>query len=347
LIAAVLASACGRGGEEQAEEVRPVRVMTIESHAAGNSIALTGRLQAQTEVNESFRIDGRLVERKVDVGDRVRSGQVLARLDPMNEESNLQSARAQLGAAEARALEARFNFTRMRDLVADHAVSRALFEQAEAMSKVTQSQVASARALVDIAQNRLSYTNLAADAAGVVTARGAEPGEVVNAGRMIVQIAREGAVDAVFDVPARIKDIAPANPEITVAVTSDPNVTARGKVREVSPRADPVTGTFAIRVQLDNPPPAMRLGSTVTGYMALGAAPAIEIPASALIRPGGKPAVWVVDTKSGTVSLRQIALAGFDQERVQVSQGLEAGDVIVTAGAQVLRSGQKVRWGHL
>src|SRR5262249_33266640 len=149
--------------------------------------------------------------------------------------------------------------------VADHAVSRALFEQAEAMSKVTQSQVESARALVDLAQNRLSYTNLVADTPGVVTARGAEPGEVVNAGRMIVQIAREGAVDAVFDVPARIKNTGPANPEVTVALTSDPKVTAHGRVREVSPRADPVTGTFAIRVQLTDPPPAMRLGSTVTG----------------------------------------------------------------------------------
>lgn len=338
--------ACGRGGNEQVEEVRPVRVMTIERHAAGSAIALTGRLQAQAEVNESFRIDGRLTERKVDVGDHVRSGQVLARLDPMNEESNLQSARAQLSSAEARALEARFNFTRMRDLVSDHAVSQALFEQAKAMSTVTQAQVESARALVNIAQNRLNYTNLAADAAGVVTARGAEPGEVVNAGRMIVQIAREGAVDAVFDVPARIKNMGSANPEITVALTSNPNLTAHGRVREVSPRADPVTGTFAIRVQLIDPPAAMRLGSTVTGQVAMGETPTIEIPASALIRPGGKTAVWIVDTKSGMVFAREIVLAGFDQERVQVSQGLEAGDVIVTAGAQVLRSGQKVRWGQ-
>lgn len=346
LIGAVLASACGRGGEEQAAEVRPVRTMTIGGNAAGSRIALTGRLQAQTEVNESFRIDGRLIERKVDVGDRVRPGQVLARLDPMNEESNLQSARAQLGAAEARALEARFNFTRMRDLVADHAVSRALFEQADAMAKVTKSQVESARALVDIAQNRLSYTNLVSDTAGLVTATGATPGEVLNAGRMVLQVAREGLVDAVFDVPARIMNITPGRPEVTVVLTSDPNITATGRVREVSPRADPVTGTFAIRVQLVNPPPAMRLGSTVTGYVGLGATPGIEIPASALIRPGGKPAVWIVDTTSGTVSVRQVGLAGFDQDRVQVSQGLEAGDVIVTGGAQVLRPGQKVRWGH-
>ena len=345
LAAALVPVACGRDGEERGEEVRPVRVMTITQELAGNTITLTGTLQAQTEVNESFRIDGRLIERPVDVGERVKPGQLLARLDSMNEESNLQSARSQLGAAEAQAVEARFNYTRMRELVAEHAVSRASYEQAAAMFKVSQAQVASARALADIAQNRLSYTNLAADTAGVVTATGATSGEVVNAGRMIVQIAREGAVDAVFDVPARIKNMAPKNPQVTVALVSDPNVTAMGRVREVSPRADPVTGTFAVRVQLINPPAAMHLGSTVSGRMTLATSTAIEIPSAALIRPGGKPAVWLVDTKAGTVSVRHVTLAAFEAERVQVSQGLEPGDVIVTAGVQALRPGQKVRWG--
>ena len=346
LTAAALLAGCGRGGEEQSEEIRPVHVMTIEQSAAGGVLTLTGTLQAQSEVNESFRIDGRLIERSVDVGDRVRPGQILARLDRMNEESNLESARAQLGSAEARDVEARFNFARMRDLVAEHAVSRASFEQAQAMYKVTRSQVESARALADIAQNRLNYTNLVADTSGVVTARGPEPGEVVSAGRMIVQIAREGAIDAVFDVPARIKNMAPSNPQITVALTSDSSVVAKGKVREVSPRADPVTGTFSVRVQLINPPPAMRLGSTVTGHMTLSTASAIEIPSSALIRPGSKPAVWLVDTKSQSVSVRDVELGAFEAGQVEVTRGLEAGDVIVTAGVQALRPGQKVRWGH-
>jgi RND family efflux transporter MFP subunit len=341
---ALLLTACGRGGEESQEEIRPVRTMTIEQQVAGGSVSLTGTLQAQAEVNESFRIDGRLIDRAVDIGDRVKPGQLLARLDPMNEQSALQSARAQLGAAEAQALEARSSYLRMRELVAENAVSRASFEQAEAMSKVTQSQVDSARSLVEIAQNRLSYTNLIADAAGVVTARGPEAGEVVPAGRMIVQVAREGAVDAVFDVPARIKNMAPQNPNIVVALAGDPNVTAVGKVREVSPRADPVTGTFAVRVRLINPPALMRLGSTVTGHMQIASAPAVEVPSNALIRPGGKPAVWLVDTKSGTVSVRYVELQGYDADRVQISQGLASGDVIVTAGVQALRPGQKVRW---
>ncbi len=118
-------------------------------------MSLTGRVQAQSEVNQSFRIDGRLIERNVDIGDRVRPGQLLARLDQMNEDSSLQSARAQLAAAQAQGIEARNTFNRMRDLLAENAVSRASFEQAEAMLKVTQSQVNSAQSLVDIAQNRL------------------------------------------------------------------------------------------------------------------------------------------------------------------------------------------------
>jgi RND family efflux transporter MFP subunit len=262
----------------------------------------------------------------------------------MNEESSLQSARAQLAAAQAQGVEARNTFNRMRDLLAEIAVSRASFEQSEALLKITQSQVESAQSVVTIAQNRLSYTRLVSDVAGVVTTRGPEPGEVVAAGRMIVQVAREGALDAVFDVPAQVKDSAPANPEIQVALTNDPKVTVVGRVREVSPRADPVTATFSVRVRLVNPPAAMRLGSTVTGRMKLDSVAAIDIPAAALVRPGAQAAVWVVDPKTGTVSARNVEVRAYDATRVQVSQGLTPGDVIVTAGAQTLRPGQKVRW---
>jgi RND family efflux transporter MFP subunit len=339
----VLLSACQRAAEAPAPEIRPVRVTTIESRATGGVVAITGTVQAQTEINQSFRIDGRLIERMVDVGDNVKPGQLIARLDPQNEESNLQAARAQLAAARAQAVQAQSNFVRMRDLVVEDAVSRASFEQAEALQQTAAAQVEAAQSQVNLAQNRLSYTRLFADVAGVVTARGPEPGEVVGAGRMVVQVAREGTRDAVFDVPAQVKDSAPKNPDITVALSSDPAVTAAGRVREVSPRADPVTGTFAVRVRLVSPPPAMRLGSTVTGRMKLDAAAGIGIPATALVRTGGKSAVWVVDPKASTVSLRDITVGASDATTVQVASGLNAGDVVVTAGVQALRPGQKVR----
>jgi RND family efflux transporter MFP subunit len=338
-----LVSACRSGDEAPASEVRPVRAVTIESRAIGDTIALTGRVQAQTEINESFRVGGRLIERNVEIGDTVRPGQLLARLDPQNEESSLQAARAGLVAAQAQLVEARNNHTRMRDLVAENAVSRAAFDQAVAMLQTAESQVNSARANVNLAENRLSYTRLQATTAGVVTARGAEPGEVVGAGSMVVQVAREGARDAVFDVPAQVKDSASRKTGIVVALVDDPKVTATGAVREVSPRADPVTGTFAVRVQLNDPPAMMRLGSTVTGRIKLDSVPAIQIPASALMRADGSVAVWVYDPAAGTVAARNITVAGSNEATAQVASGLNPGDIVVTAGVQALRPGQKVR----
>ncbi len=343
LAALALLAACQRPVDTPVPEIRPVRALTIETRAAGSTVSITGTVQAQNEINQSFRIDGRLIERTVEVGDRVRKGQLIARLDPQNEESNLQSVQAQLSAAQARRVEAQSNFERMSDLVAEAAVSRAQFEQAEALRKTAQSQVEAAQSQLQLARNRLSYTRLASTVDGVVTARGPEPGEVVSAGRMIVQVAREGARDAVFDVAAQAKDNLPKNPDITVALSDDPAVTAVARVREVSPRADPVTGTFAVRVRLVNPPAAMRLGSTVTGRVKLDAAPGISIPSSALVRSDGKTAVWVFDKATGTVSLRNIEVGSADATSVRIAAGLKPGEVVVTAGVQALRPGQKVR----
>lgn len=352
---------CKKAADPVAPEVRPVRAKTIDTSAVDGVVVLTGTVQAQTEINQSFRIDGRLIERAVDVGDNVKPGQLIARLDPQNEESALQSARAQLAGANAQLVEARANFNRMADLVVENAVSRAQYDQAKALLQSAEAQVLSVQGQVDLAQNRLSYTRLFADVAGVVTARGPEPGEVVSAGRMIVQVAREGARDAVFDVPAQIKDAAPLDPsnsvslgregkpnaassrDLSIALAMNPKITATGKVREVAPRADPVTGTFAVRVRLIDPPAAMRLGSTVTGRMRLEAPPGVSLPSSALVRADGKTAVWIVDPKAGTVSLRNIAVGAGDAATVQVTSGLNAGDVVVTAGVQALRPGQKVR----
>jgi RND family efflux transporter MFP subunit len=338
-----LVAACKRAEEPPPPEVRPVRVISVEQRAAGDVVSLTGTVQAQTEVNFSFRIDGRMIDRSVNVGDVVKPGQVLARLDPSNEDASLASARAQLAAARAQAVEQRNNYNRQKELLAQRFISQAAFDQITANLQSAESQVKSAQSQVDLASNRASYTRLVADAGGAVTKIGAEPGEVVPAGRMVVQIARAGGRDAVFNVPAQIKDTAPKNPEITVALTTDAKVSAKGRVREVSPRADPVTGTFQVRVGLIDPPAGLRLGSTVTGRMRIDTASSIEIPGSALVRQGAQSAVWIVDPKTQTVSPRPIDVASHDADRVVVAGGLEPGDVVVTAGVQALHSGQKVR----
>src|SRR5262245_57844986 len=335
--------ACRPAVEPPAPEIRPVRVMTVEKRAGGETVSLTGNVQAQTEVNLSFRIDGRMIKRNVDVGATVKPGQVIATLNADNEENALQSARAGLAAARAQLVEARNNYERYKTLFAQRFVAEAEFDRHAAILKTAQSAVDSAQAQVNIGQNRLGYAQLIADAGGTVTKVGAEPGEVVQAGRMIVQIAREGGRDAVFDVSPQIKNRVPPNPEITVFVTADPKLTAQGRVREVSPRADPATGTFRVRVGLTNPPAAMRLGTTVTGRMQLGSAQGIEIPPSAVIRSDRQSAVWIVDPKTGTVSTRNIEVASQDSARVAVLSGLSPGDVVVTAGVQALRPGQSVR----
>jgi RND family efflux transporter MFP subunit len=343
LAALALLPACRRAEEPPPPDVRPVRVVSVEQRAAGDVVSLTGTVQAQTEINFSFRIDGRMISRNANVGDTVKPGQTLATLDASNENSSLQSARAQLAAARGQLTEQRNNYNRQKDLLAQRFISQAAFDQHTANLQSAESAVQSAQAQVDLAANRVSYTRLVADAGGTVTKVGAEPGEVVPAGRMVVQVARAGGRDAVFNVPAQIKDSAPKNPEITVALSTDRNVSAKGRVREVSPRADPVTGTFQVRIGLIDPPTGLRLGSTVIGSMRTDTAAAIEVPGSALVRQGAQSAVWVVDPKTETVSLRTIDVASHDAARVVVAGGLASGDVVVTAGVQALHPGQKVR----
>jgi RND family efflux transporter MFP subunit len=343
LIAALALAGCRQAAEAPKEEIRPVRVVTIDRVNSGDSVQLTGTVQAETEVNLSFRIDGRMIERVVDVGDAVAAGAVVARLDPSNEESALQGARAVMAGARAQLVEQRNSFQRQKDLLAQNFISKAAFDLAAANLQSAESAAQSAQSQVELAQNRLAYTRLIADAPGIVTATGAEPGEVVPAGRMVIQLARKGGRDAVFDVPAQLKDSAPRNPEITIVLNTDPRVIAKGRVREVSPRADPRTGTFQVRVGLISPPESMRLGSIVSGRMRLDERSSMQVPAAAIVRAQQQPAVWVVDPKTQTVALRNIDVERFDGDRVVVKSGLAAGDVVVAAGAQALRPGQRVR----
>jgi RND family efflux transporter MFP subunit len=336
-------AACDRGEEPVAEPIRPVRVVTVEEREAGETVSLTGQVYAQDEVNLSFRIGGRMIERTVNVGDQVEAGQVIARLDPESARNAVQTARANLTAAMAQMTRARNDYDRQATLLRQGWTTRARYDGALEALQAAEAQVDSAQAQLNIAQDQLGYTELVADGPGTVTARGAEPGEVVAAGRMIVQLAREGGRDAVFDVPAQVIQNAPSDPLITVALASNPNVRTTGRVREVAPQADPVTRTFAIRIGLHSPPEAMRLGSTVVGSMQLGGVGAIEIPASALTQANRQPAVWIVDRETNTVALRNIDLERFDLARAIVAQGLETDDIVVTAGVQALRPGQKVR----
>ena len=340
---AVLVSACTRENEEPVTEIRPVRTIVVEEHKAEREVRLAGTVESQIQVDLAFRIGGRLVERLVNVGDTVKAGQAIARLDPSDEENNLLAAEASFIAANGQLSEARLNYDRQRQLFNRQVVARAAVDRAEQVLTSAQAATDAAQAHVGIARRRLDDTQLLADAPGVVTVIGAEPGEVTAAGRMIVQLARDDGKDAVFNVPAAVMASSPPDPEVVVTLSSPPGVSAQGRVREVSPRADPVTGTFRVRVGLIDPPAEMRLGSTVTGRATFGGVAGIEIPASALTRTSGEPAVWVVDPAKNTVSLRTVEIVDFSPTSVIVSSGLAAGEIVVTAGVQALRPGQEVR----
>ena len=336
-------ASCKPDTKVEAPEIRPVRTVTAAKGKAGETVVLTGHVQAEDEPAFAFRIAGRMIERPVNVGDRVEAGQVLAKLDPENELNELRSAESTLAAAQGQLTYARGDFDRQRQLLANGHTPRARFDQSQNALQSAQSQVDNAEAQLRIARDRVSWTTLEADAPGTVTARGAEPGEVVQAGQMIVRLARQGGRDAVFDVPAQLLRSAPSESEITVRLTDDPSVTATGRVREIAPQADPVTRTFEVKVGLSDPPQAMRLGATVTGSVKLESEPVISIPASALTELNRQPAVWIVDPKNLTVSMRNVELLRHDPGTVVIAQGLDTGDIVVTAGIQALHPGQKVR----
>jgi RND family efflux transporter MFP subunit len=341
--AAVLLAACQREQEAADPGSRPVRITTIERSKAGLQLSFTGRVEAEDEVTSAFRIPGRLLENNGKLGDRVQPGQVLARLESQNELNALRQAQAGLAAAQGQYTQARNHFGRQETLLAQGWTTRANFDVATQALQTAQSQVDAAEAQLKSAHDLVSFTELKADAAGIITATGPSAGEVVQAGQMIARLARKDGRDAVFDIPSQLLQSAPSDPQITVSLTNDPTVTAQGRVREVAAQANAVTRTFEVKVGLTDPPPAMRLGATVTGRLETDAVPIIEIPATALTRSNQQPAVWIVDPSNLTVSIRNVEILRFDQAQVVVSQGLDTGEIVVTAGVQALHPGQKVR----
>ncbi len=341
--AVLLLSACQEEVATVAADPRPVRAITVERKPAGETVVLTGRVESQDEAALGFRIGGRMIERTVNVGDKVAPGQVLARLDPQNETNAVRLAEAAVSAARGNVTTTRDAFTRQQTLRTRGLNTRTDYDNARQAQVNAQAQLDDAQARLRIARDQLAFTVLEADTPGSITARGAEPGEVVQAGQMVVRVARQGGRDAVFDVPANVLRAAPGQPRITIRLSDDAEVVAEGIVREVAPQADPRTGTFPVRVTLVDPPEAMRLGSVVIGRMESDSEPVISVPATALTKAEGEAAVWVVDPADNTVSLRNVEVLRHSPDAVVIAKGLEAGDVVVTAGVHALHPGQAVR----
>src|SRR5262245_19822749 len=232
LILATALTACKEKQEAGEPAPRPVRTVTLEKSEAGVPVVLNGHIEALDEAALGFRLSGRMIERKVRVGDRVEAGQVLARLEALNEMNALRAAKADFAAAQAKLVQVSNHFERQETLLAQGWTTRANYDQAKRELRTAEAQVEASEAQVKTAHDQVDFTELKADAEGVVTATGAEPGEVIQAGQMIVRLARKGGRDAVFDVPAQLLRTAPSDPVIKVQLANDISVTAVGHVRD-------------------------------------------------------------------------------------------------------------------
>jgi RND family efflux transporter MFP subunit len=210
--------------------------------------------------------------------------------------------------------------------------------------KTTRARMDAAAAQLESAEEQLGYTELKSDTAGVITQKGAEVGEVVPAGQMVLKVAQQSGRDAVFNMPARvIRDGLSPGQDVEVWLADNQDIKVAGTLREISPQADPVTRDYQVKVGLVDPPSGMFLGATVVGRLKLKAQSLIEIPSSALTMIEDRPAVWVVDARDQCVHRREIAIERHAPDAVIVTDGLDSGDRVVTAGVQQLHEGQAVK----
>lgn len=325
------------------EPIRSVKVVTVGAQPVIATLEYAAEVRARVESRLGFRVGGKVVARLVESGQRVKAGQVLAQLDPQDLKLAADAARAQAASARTNRDLAAADYKRYQALKEQNFISGAELERRESTLKAAQAQLDAAQAQVSAQSNQAGYATLLADAAGVVTATLAEPGQVVAAGTPVVQLARDGARDVVFAVPEDKVAGLRLGGQVTVRTWAS-GVLQTAVVREVAASADPVTRTFSIKAAL---PAAstLALGSTVSvlpaGVQRTGTM-VIKLPTTALRQEGQDTVVWVLDPASMTVNLKPIQVATADGNEVVVASGLTPGMQVVTAGVHVLTPGQKV-----
>lgn len=348
-ISTALLAACSKDAPPP-EDVRPVRVVTLAAGSGGERLALSGDVRPRYESQLGFRVGGKIVERKVDVGAAVKQGDVLMRLDPQDLRLAESQARATLRAAETERDLARADHKRHVDLRAQNFVSQAVLDAKVSALRAAQANVDAARAALRGQSNQSAYTNLTADADGVVTAIEAEVGQVVQPGTPVARVARTGEQEVVIGIPEDKVGGLRAAGEVTVRLWANEGEAIPGRIREVSPVADPATRTYTVKVAIPARPD-VRLGMTATVELAangandssgMGAAGAgLRVPLTALAQHKGASHVWIVE--NGAVRAVPVQVAGTAGNDVLVSGAVKAGQQVVTAGVNLLKNGQKVR----
>jgi multidrug efflux system membrane fusion protein len=342
LVALALAS-CG-GGEKHVEPAKPAIVVHPVPLDAFAIETYAGDVRARVQSSLAFRVPGKIERRLVDVGARVRKGQVLATLAPEDLDLQVSAAEAAVASAEAGLALAEAELERHRQLLDRKYISQALFDARANQQKAAAAMLEQARAQREVARNQTGYTQLKANAAGVITSIMAETGQVVAAGQPVLSLAHEGELEVAIDVPeSRVGEFKPGRVVIAeMWAASGKRYPAR--IREVSPQADPSTRTNAVRVAFDAPDADVQLGRTARVYLTDAArASSVLVPLSAIHEKDGEPAVWVVDAKTRKVALRSVKLGVYREDGATITDGLAATDWVVANGVHKLRAGQQIK----
>jgi RND family efflux transporter MFP subunit len=341
-IACVYLSGC-KDENTNSPIVRPARVVVVAPHQLGVVATGAGLIQSRCQSPVGFEVGGRLVARYVDVGAPVTKGQKLAKLSDIDYQNRVTAAEADLAAAKAAVAQAAPQEWRYRTLLKQGWTTRALYENALRALQSAEAQVQSAEANLRIVQNQLGYTELLAPDDGIVTATKADPGQVVDAGQAIVEIARNAEREAVFAVASEHIAHAKVGMPVEVSLQGRPEIAVTGSIREISPEADSTTGTYKVKVTLPSPPPGeMRLGAVVVGHAEIQGQEVTSLPPTALLQSGDEPQVWVV-ADDGKVQRRTVELLKFDANSVVIKRGLAPGEKVVTAGINSLAEGESVK----
>ncbi|MEZ2126958.1 MULTISPECIES: efflux RND transporter periplasmic adaptor subunit [unclassified Sinorhizobium] len=343
LVGVAALSSCSN--EEGGAQNRPriVEVVVASEQPREKASTITGEIRARVQTDLSFRVSGKIIERLVDVGTPVKAGQLLARIDAEQQKAELDVATANLQSAEAQETQARLAFDRQQNLFRTQVTTRAAFDQAQEALLTARGATKSAQAQLETAQDALSYTELRADADGIITSRSAEVGQVAQAAQAIFSLAHDGSRDAVFDVfeslflEREIEDV------VDVSLLSDPSHKLNARIREISPTIDSSMGTIRVKVGL-NGDTSMPLGAPVAGYFHLKRHDVIQLPWSAMASKSGQPAVWVVNPGSSAISMRPIEVGEYETGSFTVKSGVSPGDIVVSEGTKFLRSGEVVSY---
>jgi RND family efflux transporter MFP subunit len=344
LLLTLLVVLVGCKPEDAPTALRLVRTLVVDPKSIGEDRHAIGEVKPRYESDLSFRVGGKVLSRLVDVGAWVKQGDTLATLDTQDYQNRLRSAEADVSSAEAALVNAQGTEARQAKLLKDGWTPKATYDGALQNLQAAEARLKAAKAGLNLTQDQLNYTTLRADFDGVITAVGAEAGQNVNAGQMVVKLARPDDKDGVFNIAeTALTEIGTTQIEVLVWPLSNPELPVESMVREISPVADPATRTYTVKVTLKNAPPQLRFGMSIGGRLKGQAALAVALPLAALFETNGSPAVWVLDQQSNSLTLRPITVARYEANAVVVGSGLAKGDIVVTAGVNTLTVGQKVR----